>query len=240
MAKKVTLSVIIPVYNEEKTVKQLIKSVLAEKTPKEVIVVDDGSKDQTRQILAKISSQKTKVRVILHEKNKGKGAAVRTGINAAKGEALIIQDADLEYDPIYYQKLLNQISSKQAKVVYGSRLKELKFKVVGKDRTLLPLHYVMNRFLSSLTNVLYGCRLTDMETCYKMLTKEVYQQLELVSDRFDIEPEITAKILKKGYQIAEVPITTKPRDYKQGKKIKAKDAFYAIRTLFKYRFKKIA
>jgi len=236
MAKKVTLSVIIPVYNEEKTVRQLIKSVVAEKTPKEIIVVDDGSKDKTRQILTRLSLQKTELKVILHEKNQGKGAAVRTGIKAAKGEALIIQDADLEYDPVYYQKLLNEISLKKVKVVYGSRLKELKFKVVGKDKTPLPLHYVMNRFLTSLTNVLYGCKLTDMETCYKMLAKEVYQQLELVSDRFDIEPEITAKILKKGYQIVEIPITTKPRGYQEGKKIKAKDAFHAIRTLLKYRF----
>lgn len=230
------LSVIVPVYNEENTIKELVKQVLAEKTAKEIIIVDDGSTDKTREILSKVKSpKKTKIKIILHEKNQGKGAAVRTGIKAAKGDAFVIQDADLEYAPKYYKTGFDLIISKKAKVVYGSRLKDLKFRISGRNPTPLPLHYLMNRFLTLLTNILYGSNLTDMETGFKMLSKEVYRKLNLVSDRFDIEPEITAKILQKGYKIVEFPIKTKPRGYEQGKKIKAKDAFYAVQALFKFR-----
>ena len=232
------LSVIIPVYNEENTVEKLLWRVLSEKTPKEIIVVDDGSKDKTRQILSEVQKQNKIVKVILHSQNQGKGAAIRTGIACSKGDVLIIQDADLEYDPNDYQKLLAPILEGESQVVYGTRLKEIKFKLFGDGRTPLPLHYLMNRFLSMLTNILYGSKLTDMETCYKMMTREVYQGLNLVSNRFEIEPEITAKILKRGYKIIEVPIKTKPRGYKEGKKIKAKDALIAVLTLFKYFFYK--
>ncbi|RJR23677.1 glycosyltransferase family 2 protein [Candidatus Microgenomates bacterium] len=226
------LSVVVPVFNEEKTIKKILEKVLSEKTPKEVIVVDDGSCDKTKEILKDIKDER--VKIIFHEQNKGKGAAVRTGIKNAEGDFLIIQDADLEYDPECYQKLVN-IVSKDIKVVYGTRLKNLKFRLFGKNKTPMPLHFAANRFLTLLTNFLYGSKITDMETCYKLMAKEVYQSLELVSDKFEIEPEITAKILKKGFKIIEMPIVFKPRTYKQGKKIKTKDAFAAVWSLVKYR-----
>lgn len=228
------LSVIIPVYNEEKTVAKIVEQVLAEKTPKEVIIVDDGSTDKTREIIKKLKD--ARIKKLFHTKNSGKGAAIRTGIKNAAGEVLLIQDADLEYDPKYYQELLRPIALGKAEVVYGTRLKTLPFRLWGKDKTPLPLHYLVNRFLSALTNLIYDSNLTDMETCYKMISREVYQKLDLVSNRFEIEPEITAKILKRGYSILEVPITTKPRGYQEGKKIKAKDAFIAVWALLKYRF----
>ena len=235
------LSVVIPVYNEEKTIAKLLERVLEEKTPKEVIVVDDGSTDGTlkkvQSAKLKVKSYSTKLKILHNGRNKGKGYSVRRGIKEATGDVLIIQDADLEYDPNDYQKLLKPILEKKTKVVYGSRLKKMKFKLFGKNKTPLPLHYLVNRFLSFLTNVLYGSNLTDMETCYKMMTKEVYENLDLVSDRFEIEPEITAKVLKRKFKILEVPIRTKPRTYKEGKKIKAKDAAWAVFTLVRYRFK---
>jgi len=241
------LSVVIPVYNEEKTIEELLSRVLAEKTPKEVIVIDDGSTDQTWKIIQnfkpptpsgrkKIKNTYPGLKVFRNERNRGKGYSVRRGIKEATGDVLIIQDADLEYDPKDYQRLLKPILLGETQVVYGSRLKKMKFKLFGKNKTPLPLHYLVNRFLSFLTNLLYGSNLTDMETCYKMMTKEVYQNLNLNSDRFEIEPEITAKILKMGCKITEAPIITKPRSYKEGKKIKAKDTFGAIFTLLKYRF----
>ena len=234
------LSVIIPVYNEEKTVCELIRRVVAEKTPKEIIVVDDGSTDNTLKIIKnlklKIKNYNSKLKILRNEKNLGKGAALRKGIGNATGDILIIQDADLEYDPNDYERLLEPITSGKAEVVYGSRLKNLKLKFWGKDKTPLPFHYLANRFLCLLTNLLYGSNLTDMETGYKMMTREVYLKLELVSNKFDIEPEITTKVLRQGYKIIEIPIVTKPRSYLQGKKIKAKDGMVAVWTLFKYRF----
>lgn len=241
------LSVVVPVYNEEKTVEELVKRVLAERTPKEIIIVDDGSTDgtwgivQNARLLDGQAKRKTqnvsaKLKVFRNEKNMGKGAAVRKGIAEATGDVLIIQDADLEYDPNDYSRLLKPIIDGQTEVVYGSRLKELKLRFWGKNKTPLPLHYLVNRFLSFMTNVLYGSRLTDMETCYKVISKKVYKNLKLESNRFEIEPEITAKILKKGFKILEIPITTSPRNYKEGKKIKAGDALKAIFPLFKYRW----
>jgi len=246
------LSVIIPVYNEEKTVGELIRRVISTNLPvgweKEMIIIDDGSTDGTPKNvkchipkgfpegnMLNVKSGKTKIRLLSNKMNLGKGAAVRKGINETTGDILIIQDADLEYNPNDYQKLLKPIILKKTKVVYGSRLKTLKFRLWGREKTPLPVHYLVNRFLSFLTNFLYGSKLTDIETGYKLMTKEVYQKLNLVSNRFEIEPEITAKILKIGYKILEVPITTVPRSYKEGKKIKAKDAFLAFWTLLKYR-----
>jgi len=234
------LSVIIPVFNEEKTIEKIVNLVLTEKTPKEIIIVDDGSTDGTLKkvqsaILRLRSGQESKI--FKQPKNMGKGAAVRRGIENAIGDVLVIQDADLEYDPADYRRLLEPIVAGETEVVFGSRLKDLKFRISGKSKTPLPLHYLTNRFLSFLTNVFYGSHLTDMETCYKMMTKKVYKNLDLVSNGFEIEPEITAKVLKKGFKILEVPIRTKPRTYEEGKKIKAEDAVWAVFTLVRYRFK---
>ena len=233
------LSVIIPVFNEEKTIEKIVNLVLTEKTPKEIIIVDDRSTDKTwdlvqSAILRLRSGQESKI--FKQPKNMGKGAAVRRGIENATGDVLVIQDADLEYDPADYRRLLEPIVAGETEVVFGSRLKDLKFRISGKSKTPLPLHYLTNRFLSFLTNVFYGSHLTDMETCYKMMTKKVYKNLDLVSNGFEIEPEITAKVLKKGFKILEIPIRTRPRTYKEGKKIKAKDAVWAVFTLARYRF----
>lgn len=241
------LSILIPVYNEEKTVAEVLRRVFSTKLPKgwkkEIIVIDDGSTDGTREDIKRLTivpslsrGRYEDIKKIFHPKNLGKGAAIWSGMKEATGEVLVIQDADLEYNPDDYQKLLEPIIKGRVEVVYGSRLKKMKLKLVGKDKTPLPLHYLMNHFLSFLTNVLYQSTLTDMETCYKMMTRNVYKDLNLRSPRFEIEPEITAKILKRGYQISEVPIITKPRDYKAGKKIKAIDALKAIYTLLKFRF----
>jgi len=228
------LSVIIPVYNEKSTIKKIVDLVLAEKTPKEIIIIDDGSTDGTKEIIKKIKNNK--VVKIFQSLNKGKGSAIRAGIEKAKGDILIIQDADLEYDPKDYQKLIKPIIAGETSVVYGSRLAKLNFKLFGKNKTPLPLHFVCNKILTGITNFLYGSKLSDMETCYKVISKEVYQNLDLKSDRFDIEPEITAKILKKRYKILEIPITVKPRNYKEGKKIKTKDALLALVSLIKNKF----
>lgn len=232
------LSVVIPVFNEVKTIKEVIEKVKSVKlTPgwqKEIIIVDDGSTDGTKKIIEDFEDGE--IKKLFHPKNQGKGTAVRDGIKTATGEVLIIQDADLEYDPKYFLTLLEPITSKRAEVVFGTRLKNLKFKLFGRDKTPLPLHLLANRFLSVLTNFLYHSRLTDMETGYKLMTKEVYQNLNLISDRFEVEPEITAKILKKGYQIIEIPIFTKPRSYREGKKIKPIDALMAAWTLVRFAF----
>ena len=236
------LSVIIPVFNEVRTIDKIIARVLKEKTPEEVIIVDDGSTDGTFNKIksqnAKIKNTNQKLKIFHFDKNCGKGAAIRTGIKEAKGDILVIQDADLEYDPKYYTELLAPIVAGKTQVVYGSRLKSMKLAFWGKNKTPLPWHYLANRFLSEVTNLLYGSNLTDMETGYKMMTKKVYQNLNLVSNRFEIEPEITTKVLKQGFQIFEIPITTIPRSYQEGKKIKAKDTFLAFYTLFKYKITK--
>lgn len=231
------LSIIMPVYNEEKTIKEIIRRVLVAPLPpgwqKEIIIIDDASTDGTTKVIKSFEDEK--IRIITHSKNQGKGAAIRSGLKKATGDALVIQDADLEYNPGDYQKLLVPIISQKARIVYGSRLKTLKFRIWGENKTPLPLHYLVNRWLTFLTNLLYGSKLTDMETGYKMMTKEVYRKLDLVSDRFEMEPEITIKILKMGYRITEIPITTCPRSYGEGKKIKAQDALKALWTLLKYR-----
>lgn len=230
------LSVVIPVYNESKTILSILERVLTEKTPKEVIIVDDCSTDGTWEKLQSLKPTQKIIKLLRNEVNQGKGAAVRKGIKQATGDVLLIQDADLEYDPNDFARLISPIKEGVTEVVYGSRLKDLRFILFGKNRTPLPWHYIANRVLSFLTNVLYGINLTDMETCYKVMTKKVYKSLVLVSKRFEIEVEITAKIAKKGYQIIEIPISTKPRGYKEGKKIKSKDALIAMWALIKYRY----
>jgi len=223
------LSVIIPVYNEVESIKVILQRVHTTKLVEEIIVVDDGSKDGTRDVLKELDG-KEGVRIILHEQNKGKGAAVRTGMAAAQGDILLIQDADLEYDPRDYPQLLAPITEGLADVVYGSRF-------LGRaHRVTMFWHLVANKMLTLMTNILYNTILTDMETGYKVFRREVLDGMVLHANSFDFEPEFTAKILKRKYRIFEVPITFNPRDYNQGKKIKLQDAFAAVWTLVKYRF----
>ncbi len=223
------LSVIIPVYNEVGNIEEILKRVKATKKASEIIVVDDGSQDGTRDILKKLDG-KEKVRVILHEKNQGKGAAVRTGMDAAAGEILLIQDADLEYDPRDYDILLKPLEEGIADVVYGSRF------LGGPRRVAMYWHMVANKMLTFMTNILYNTILSDMETGYKVFRRKVVDGMKIRAKRFDFEPEFTAKVLKRHYRIYEVAISFNPRDYSQGKKIKLKDAFEAVWTLLKYRF----
>lgn len=223
------LSVIMPVYNERETIEEILEQVKEVGLASEIIIVDDGSIDGTRDVLAGMDG-KDGVRVILHEQNRGKGAAVRTGIEAVTGEVVLIQDADLEYDPRDYAKLLQPIEEGRADVVYGSRF-------LGGPRTaMLFWHAVGNRLLTLVTNVLYDAILSDMETCYKCFRTEVIRDIPLHAKRFELEPEITAKVLKRGIRIYEVPIAYYGREYDEGKKITGWDAVPALWALIKYRF----
>lgn len=238
--KKMKISIIIPVYNEVGTIEEILFRVIKAKLPKgikkEIIVVDDGSTDGTIAILKKKFHNPGKIKLFLHKGNKGKGAAVRTGLRRASGEVIIIQDADLEYNPNHFYKLLKPIINGRAEIVYGSRFLGRRLKLFGKNPTLMPHHWIANKFLTWLTNFLFRNGITDMETCYKVFTKKVAKSLRLKSNRFDFEPEITAKILKKGYKILEIPIYQRPRTYDEGKKITWRDGAIALYTLFKYRF----
>ena len=231
------ISIIIPVFNEEKTIKQILHLIretrLVKGLTKEVIVVDDASNDKTSKIIKGYNHQ---LKYFRQSSNKGKGAAVRLGLQNASGEIIIIQDADLEYNPNDYSKLLLPILNGETKVVYGTRLKNYPLKFWGERKTVLPLNLIANRFLTFLTNILYNSHLTDMETCYKIFTRKLLEDIKLRANKFDFEPEITAKFLKRGYKIKEVPIVTQPRSYKEGKKIGWSDGVYAIWTLIKYRF----
>jgi glycosyltransferase involved in cell wall biosynthesis len=223
------LSVVIPVYNEESNIEEIIKRVKATRLAREIIVVDDGSHDGTRGILKKLDGRGN-LRVILHEKNMGKGAAVRTGMEAATGDIILIQDADLEYSPHDFPVLLQPIQDGIADVVYGSRF------LGGPHRVAMFWHMLANKLLTFMTNLLYDTILSDMETGYKVFRREVFEGMKLRANRFDFEPEFTAKILKRHYRIYEVPISFNPRDYSQGKKIKFHDAFEAVWALLKYKF----
>lgn len=223
------LSVVIPVYNEVKNITEILKRVRATGLASEIVVVDDCSQDGTRGILQGLDG-KDGLHLILHDKNQGKGAAVRTGLQHAQGDVILIQDADLEYSPRDYPMLLQPIEDGIADVVYGSRF------LGGPRRATMFWHMIANYLLTFMTNILYDTILTDMETGYKVFRREVVQDMKLRAHRFDFEPEFTAKILKRHYRIYEVPISFNPRDYSEGKKIKLKDAFAAVWTLLKYRF----
>lgn len=223
------LSVIIPCYNERPTVATVIERVRAVGLAHEIIVVDDGSTDGSREVLAQIDPRDD-LKIILHDHNQGKGAAVRTGFKAATGDVLLIQDADLEYDPREYPILLRPIEEGISKVVYGSRF------LGGPRKAMFFWNMVANRTLTFVTNILYNAILSDMETCYKVFRAEVVREIPLRSRRFDFEPEITAKVLKRGYRIYEVPISYNGREWEEGKKITWKDGVIAMWTLFRYRF----
>ncbi len=221
------LSIIMPVYNEEKTVAEIIDRILRIKIDKELVIVDDCSTDGTREILKRIDSPFVKVRY--HSENRGKGAAIRTALGEVTGEVVTIQDADLEYAPEEYPRLLSPIADGASGVVYGSRF------LKGGSRSM-SLFRFGNWFLTTVTNLLYGAHLTDMETCYKMFRAELIKGISLEANRFDFEPEITAKLLLQGEKILEVPISYTGRDFLEGKKITWRDGISALRCLLRCRF----
>ena len=226
------LSIVIPVYNERGTIQEIIRRVRAApvgiEIAKEIVAVDDYSTDGTRDLLA-IEAQSEDVKVVLHPVNMGKGAAVRTGLAHASGDVMLIQDADLEYDPDDYPALLKPILRGKAQVVYGSRF-------LGEHKAMLFWHSVGNNMLTLSANLLYDSCLTDMETCYKVFTREVAQKIKLRSPRWGFDPEITARILKLGYRIYEVPISYTGREFAEGKKISWRDGLVVLWTLLKCRF----
>lgn len=227
------LTIIIPAYNEEGTILEVVKSVKKAKiknVAKEIVIVDDFSTDNTIKMLKSLNDKS--VKILHHKRNMGKGAAIRTALQNSTGGIILIQDADLEYDPIEYQKLLKPIMEKKSKVVYGSRLDVIKKNL----KKMYKLHYIGNVLLTMVTNLLYGSKITDMETGYKVFTRDVVNGMRLKAKRFDFEPEITAKILKRGYKIYEIPIGFKARKFHEGKKITWRDGIKALFYLIKYRF----
>jgi glycosyltransferase involved in cell wall biosynthesis len=227
-----TLTVIVPVFNERTTVAEIIRRIRAVDIPLvvDVIAVDDGSSDGTDKVLAALED--STVRVLTHPVNQGKGAAIRSGLAIARGDLVLIQDADLEYDPEDWPRLLDPILRGKARVVYGSRF-------TGERRNMMPLHWIGNRFLSLVTNVLYSSTLSDMETCYKLFDRQAIEGIVVQSDRFDFEPEITAKVLRRGFRIYEVPISYAGRETTEGKKITWRDGFGALKALVKFRFTRL-
>jgi glycosyltransferase involved in cell wall biosynthesis len=225
------LSVVMPVYNEIDTVQEMIERVLAmgkDGVRIELVVVDDCSKDGSRDLVTRLGQEKG-FRVIYQEVNQGKGAAVRRGIQESTGDIIVIQDADLEYSPEEYPDLIDLIVKGKADAVFGSRF-------IGRHRCFLFTHYLANLFLNLVTNILYNTTLTDMETCFKAVRADVLKPIPFSSNRFGIEPEITAKLFKRAARVYEVPITYEGRDYSEGKKITWKDGLPALWTLIKFRF----
>ena len=225
----VKLSIIIPAYNEKETIREIIKQVSEVKIPKEIILIDDYSTDGTREILEKEYSHLKNIKVLLHKKNRGKGAAIRTGLKAIEGDIIIIQDADLEYDPKDYPKLIQPILEGKTQIVYGSRF------LNKKNKHQYGLNMFATRLLTVMANILYNARITDEPTCYIVFTKMAIKSVDLKCEKFEFCPEVTAKIRKKGYKITEVPIEYKSRSIEEGKKINWKDGVQAIWTLIKYR-----
>jgi glycosyltransferase involved in cell wall biosynthesis len=225
-AAEPTLTVVVPVYDEAGTVRALLDRVLASPVDKEVVVVDDGSTDGTRDVLAKLADPR--VRVILHDRNRGKGAALRTGFAAARGRVVIVQDADLEYDPAEYPALLAPILDGRADAVFGSRF------LGGPHRVLYHRHSLGNALLTFLSNLATNLNLTDMETCYKAVRRDVLARIALVEDRFGFEPEVTAKLARAGARVYEIPISYSGRTYEEGKKIGWKDGVRALVCVWKY------
>ena len=222
------LSVVMPCYNEKATIEEIIRRVLAVRIRTELIVVDDGSSDGTRDILTRLAAEH-KFKLIFQTQNGGKGAALRRGFEEVTGDLVVIQDADLEYSPEEFPQLIELICEGRADVVYGSRF-------LGRHRVFMFTHYVGNRFLTLVTNVLYNTMLSDMETCYKVMRTEVLRSMTLEANGFGIEPELTAKIFKRHYRVYEVPITYDGRGYDEGKKITWRDGFVALWVLLKFRF----
>jgi glycosyltransferase involved in cell wall biosynthesis len=223
------LSVVIPVYNEERTLAELVRRVLATPYEKELIVVDDCSSDGSPRIIAELAARHPEIRAVRHEKNRGKGAALATGLGRCTGDVVLIQDADLEYDPADYPALMRPLEEGHADVVYGSRFLGGPF-----GRVHLYHHYLGNRFLTTLSNLFTNLNLTDMETCYKVFRADVARRLTIQSRSFAVEPEITAKVARMGVRIYEVPIRYAGRDYAAGKKIRPRDGFKAIWAIVRY------
>jgi glycosyltransferase involved in cell wall biosynthesis len=225
------LSIVMPVYNEENTLEEIFRRVQATPYQKEIIAVDDCSRDRSREILRQLAEEYDNVRLFFHEKNQGKGAALRTGFAQVTGDVVIIQDADLEYDPVDYPALLDPIERDLADVVYGSRL-------IGAQphRVLFFWHYMGNKAVTTLSNMFTNLNLTDMEVGYKVFKSWVLKDIQIKSERFGVEPELTAKIAKKRVRIYEVPISYHGRDYSQGKKITWRDGIAAIFHIIRFRF----
>lgn len=222
------LSVIIPCYNEERTIEAIITQVQAVILEKEMIVVDDCSRDRSPEIVARLAATDPRIRIIRQPRNRGKGEAIRTGLRYATGEIVIVQDADLEYDPNDYYELIRPIVAGRVDVVFGSRF-------LGRHTGMYFWNAIGNKFLTMLTNFLYNCWISDMETCYKVMRTEIMRSLDLKSNDFRIEPEITAKVLRLGFRIYQVPISYMGRTYEEGKKIKKIDGLKAIVTLLRCR-----
>ncbi len=223
------LSVVMAAYNERKTVEEIVRRVLAVPLRIQLIVVDDGSTDGTRDILKRLR-QELEFDLVLQDRNRGKGAALRRGFGEVRGDLVIIQDADLEYSPEEYPALIELICEGRADVVYGSRF-------IGRHRVFMFSHYMGNRIVTLLANILYNTMLTDMETCFKVMRAEIVRGMTLTSDGFGIEPELTAKIFKGGHRVYEVPITYDGRGYEEGKKITWRDGLVALWVLLKYRIR---